>query len=330
MPNVDLSLDELRAYRGSSPRPQDFDAYWDRALAELDSLRARTGASFDASWSAADFHLPGFACRDLWFAGVRGARVHARVVIPERDGPVPAVMRFHGYTGSAGDWTQMLPLAAAGMAVFALDVRGQGGLSTDPGGTGINTQRGHIVRGLDDGPDDLFYRQVFLDTVALTRIAAADSRIDPDRLAATGASQGGALSLACAALAPEIRAVWTVYPFLCDYRRVWDMNTGEHAYSELQMWLKRRDPRHERIDDFFERLGYIDVQFLAERVRAHTVMVTGLDDAVCPPSSQFAAYNRLTAAASRRMELYPDFGHEPLPDAGDRALQFLLAHLKED
>jgi cephalosporin-C deacetylase len=44
-------------------------------------------------------------------------------------------------------------------------------------------------------------------------------------------------------------------------------------------------------------------------------------DTVCPPSTQFAAYNKIKAKKS--MVLYPDFGHEPLPDQTDRILNFL-------
>ena len=36
MPAFDLPLDELRTYPGRNPRPDDHDAYWATALAELD------------------------------------------------------------------------------------------------------------------------------------------------------------------------------------------------------------------------------------------------------------------------------------------------------
>jgi len=44
------------------------------------------------------------------------------------------------------------------------------------------------------------------------------------------------------------------------------------------------DRRHERKEEIFTRRGYIDVQFLAPRVRAQTTMAVGLMDEVCPPS----------------------------------------------
>ena len=35
---VDMSVEELFKYKGSSPCPSDIDEYWDTALAEMDSV----------------------------------------------------------------------------------------------------------------------------------------------------------------------------------------------------------------------------------------------------------------------------------------------------
>jgi cephalosporin-C deacetylase len=50
-------------------------------------------------------------------------------------------------------------------------------------------------------------------------------------------------------------------------------------------------------------------------------MGVGLRDTICPPSTQFAAYNKITSQKS--MALYPDFGHEGLTGHGDLIFQFL-------
>jgi cephalosporin-C deacetylase len=44
-------------------------------------------------------------------------------------------------------------------------------------------------------------------------------------------------------------------------------------------------------------------------------------DMICPPSSQFAAYNKITS--EKDMILYPDFGHEGLPGAADSVWEFM-------
>lgn len=316
MPLIDLPLEELKQYAGRSPKPAGFDRFWEEALAELDQVPpavelrpVATGAHF-----AEAFHL--------FFTGAGGARVHAKYLRPaRRQQPAPALLQFHGYSGSSGDWSDKLGWTAQGFHVAAMDCRGQGGLSEDPGGHRGNTQRGHIIRGLDHSPENLLFRQIFLDTVQLARILMAMEEVDAGRIGVTGASQGGALALACAALEPRIRRCAPIYPFLCDYRRVWEMDLATNAYEELRTYFRLFDPRHEREEDVFERLGFIDVQNLAPRVRAEVLFFTGLMDSICPPSTQFAAYNKLQCAKS--MVIYPDFGHEPLPGAADQIFRFM-------
>lgn len=130
------------------------------------------------------------------------------------------------------------------------------------------------------------------------------------------------MTIACAALEPRIRKLAPVYPFLCDYKRTWEMDLAKDAYQELKTYFRHFDPRHEREDEIFTKLGYIDLQFLAGRIRGEVLMSVGLMDTICPPSTQFAAYNRMTAP--KRLLVYPDFGHEWLPDATDETIQFFL------
>jgi cephalosporin-C deacetylase len=261
-------------------------------------------------------------CFHLYFTGVGGARVHAKYLRPKgtRE-PHPAVLMFHGYSGSSGDWCDKLNYVALGFSVAALDCRGQGGLSHDVGGARGNTLRGHIIRGLDDAPERLLFRQIYLDCAQLAGIVMSFPEVDADRVGATGGSQGGGLTLACAALEPRIRRAAPVFPFLCDYQRVWEMDLAAGAYEELRTFFRLFDPLHEREEEIFRRLGYIDNQHLAHRIRAEVLMATGLMDTICPPSTQFAAYNKIPSR--KHMHVYPDFGHESLPGAADRIFAFM-------
>jgi cephalosporin-C deacetylase len=315
MPNIDLPLAELERYNGRNPRPADFDAYWERALGEMHGVDPKV------ELAPAKFTAEFAECFDLWFTGVRGARVHAKYLRPKRrSGPAPALLEFHGYSQNSGDFSHKLGWVAAGFCVAALDCRGQGGQSEDSGGVRGTTLNGHIVRGLLDEPDQLLFRQIFLDTAQLARIVMGFDEVDPDRVGARGGSQGGALTLACAALEPRIRRAAPVYPFLSDYQRVWELDLAKDAYAELRSFFRHHDPTHERIDEWFTRLGYIDVQHLAQRIHGEVMMAIGLMDTVCPPSSQFAAYNKIRSKKSR--VLYPDFEHEDLPGWSDREWEF--------
>jgi cephalosporin-C deacetylase len=315
MPIFDLPLEQLKSYEGRNPRPDDFDEYWARGLDEV----AATDPQVDLSPHPSP---AGFAeCFDLWYTGVGGARIHAQYMRPRTGGPFPATLHFHGYGGSSGDWFDKLPWVAQGFAVAAMDVRGQGGLSEDTGGVSGTTWNGHIVRGIEDHPDKLLFRQIFLDTVQLARVVMDFREIDPTRMAAMGGSQGGGLTLACVALEPRIAYAVPVFPFLSDYRRVWEMDLAVDAYDELRTFFRHRDPTHTRVDEVFNRFGYIDVQHLASRIQARVLMATGLMDTICPPSTQFAAFNKIQS--DKEMVLYPDFGHEHLPGFADRRFEFL-------
>ena len=316
MPLFEMPLAELEAYTGRNPRPADFDAYWSTALAEMAAVDP------DVRLEPHPYPAPGVECFDLWFTGVRGARIHAKYLRPRHAATShPAVLRFHGYSVSSGDWAESLPHLAQGVAVAALDCRGQGGRSQDAGGVRGTTLRGHIIRGLDDAPENLLFRQIFLDTAQLAGIVMGLPEVDATRVGVTGGSQGGGLSIACAALEPRIKLAAPVYPFLSDYQRVWEMDLAKAAYEELGYYFRSFDPTHEHETEVFTRLGYIDIQHLAPRVTAEVLMTTGMMDEVCPPSTQFAAYNRFPGP--KRMVRYPDFGHEALPGSADRIMEFL-------
>ena len=317
MPLFEMPLSELKEYQGRNPRPDDFDPYWNRALNELEDTKPQpevVASSFQTSFAE---------CFDLYFTGTRGSRIHAKYLRPkDSNKPHPAVLQFHGYSGNCGDWQDKLGYVAAGFSVAAMDVRGQGGLSEDKGGVAGNTLNGHIIRGLDDHPDNLHFRQVYLDTVQLARIVMDMPEVDETRVCAMGMSQGGGLTLACASLEPRIRRLSPMCPFLCDYQRVWEMDLAVNAYAELKNYFRLFDPRHEREQEIFTALGYIDCQHLANRIKGDTLMAIGLMDDICPPSSQFAAYNKINAPKTH--VLYPDFAHEQYPGFADRAYQFFM------
>jgi len=317
MPLVDMSLSKLKEYEGCNPRPEDMDAFWDAAIMEMKSVDPCI------ELVPAVFSVPFAECFDLYFTGVRKARIHAKYIRPGKDtGQHSAVVQFHGYSSNSGDWFDKLNYVAAGFSVAVLECRGQGGLSEDVGGIKGNTFRGHFIRGLDDSPENMLFRHIFLDAAQLASIVMDMPEVDGTRVAAMGHSQGGGLTLACSALEPRINRLAPSYPFLSDYKRVWEMDLLKDAYAELKDYFRMFDPRHIRENDIFTRLGYIDVQHLAGRIKGRVLMGVGLMDTVCPPSTQFAAYNKITS--QKDMYTYPDFGHDTLPGFGDAVYSFMM------
>ncbi|MDR2900133.1 MAG: acetylxylan esterase [Treponema sp.] len=316
---IDMPLDELKQYKGMSPCPSDFDEFWDKGIREVGMIAP------NVEMRPAAFQLKGFECYDLFYTSIQNARIHAKVIKPVTSdnlpiaGKLPIALHFHGYSGRAYDWNEHLAYAAAGFCVAAMDCRGQAGESEDIGNVKGNTLHGQIIRGLPQGKEHLLFRQIFLDTVQLANVMKAMTFTDETRICAFGGSQGGALTMACAALVPEVSQLAPMYPFLCDYKRVLKLNIDTGAYIELKEYLRMFDPTYKHFDETMHTLGYIDIVNFAKRIKGETLLAVTLNDDVCPPSTVYAAYNNIVA--KKDIRIYPHHGHEPLPYFWDEVIQ---------
>jgi cephalosporin-C deacetylase len=315
LPVIDMPLNELKTYNGINPKPSNFDKFWDESLDEMNSINSKIEIK------KSDFQIPFADCYDLYFTGVGNSRIYAKFINPKNiKEKAPAIIKFHGYTGNSGDWYSLLPYASMGYIVAAMDCRGQGGKSEDLIPVTGNTMFGQIVKGIDSNPKNLTFRNIFLDTAQLAKIIINMDEVDKEKIGVTGGSQGGALTIACSALEPSVKKSAPVFPFLSDYKRIWEMDLAKDAYQGITDYLRRFDPTHSNIEEFFMKLGYIDVQHLASRIKGEVLFFTGLMDTICPPSTQFAIYNKITS--KKRMVIYPDFSHEYLPGQADSEIQF--------
>ena len=158
--------------------------------------------------------VPGVSCFDLTFTGVGGARVYAKYVkARQQDSDRPILLVFHGYRRFSPSWLNLMQYVSLGFDVMAMDCRGQGGRSQDVGGVLGTTYSGHFIRGLDDpDPHRMLMHQIMLDAARLARIASGMGSGKNVPVSAFGASQGGGLALACAALFPDAQRADRWYP----------------------------------------------------------------------------------------------------------------------
>jgi cephalosporin-C deacetylase len=143
-----------------------------------------------------------------------------------------------------------------------------------------------MTRGILDR-DTYYYRRLFTDAVRAVDAARALPQVDATRVAVTGASQGGGMSLAVAALVPDLVAVMTDVPYLCDIRRASEIGDKD-PYGEIVRYLKAHRDHVARV---FETLRYFDAAVLATLATAPALFSVALMDEICPPSTVYAAYN---------------------------------------
>ena len=320
---IDMPVDEMEHYTGINEKPYDFDEYWKNGIREMENL----GTEYELIPSS--FQVAEAQCYDLYFIGIGGARIHAHYIRPSAiNERIPAVCMFHAYATNCGQFSDKLRWTAVRYAFAAMDCRGQNGSSVDCIPVIGNTLNGHIIRGLDD-PDSrrMYYRNVYLDAAQLIRILMTMDEIDPEKIGVFGSSQGGGISLACAALTPSINRVAAVMPFLSDFRRVCQMGRDQEAYAELRSYFRNFDPRNLREKEIFTKLGYIDIHHLAPYIKSKVLMFTGLMDEKCPPSTQYAVYNMIRSPKEHL--LYPQFSHEGYPESDDIIMQYMLEMKKQ-
>src|SRR5436305_5689130 len=243
---VGWPLQRLSEYRPERAEPADFTEFWDTTLAEA------RAAAWPARFEPYDAGLATIEVYDVTFAGFGGHPVRAWFYLPRRvvpnghlgriaaaapDGPLPCVVSYIGYGGGRGLAHEHLMWAAAGYAHLVMDTRGQGSSgylradTPDPDAGPDPHTPGFMTSGIGD-PTRYYYRRVFTDAVRAVDTARHHPRVDPTRIAITGGSQGGGITLAVAGLVNDLAAALPDVPFLCHYRHATEI-TNQHPYAQL-------------------------------------------------------------------------------------------------
>ncbi len=302
----DLPLNELKTYTPAREEPADFDSFW---KSTLDEARAYP---LNATFEKVDYGLVAQETFDVTFAGFGGQPIKGWLILPVRahhDTPCLAWLNTSATAADEISHSNGCLWASSGYAHFVMDTRGQGS-EWSPGDTpdlyaeGGNAHGdGNMTNGVLD-PKHYYYRRVFTDAVRAIDAARSHPEVDASRIAVTGGSQGGGITIAAAGLVPDVVAAMPDVPFLCHYRRATEI-VDSYPYKEIADYCHiHRD----KVDTVFNTLSYFDGIHFAARAKAKTLFSTGLMDQVCPPSTVYAAYNHW--AGEKDIKVYPYNGHE--------------------
>jgi cephalosporin-C deacetylase len=323
MPWYDLPAEQLKDYRTDTQEPAGLDSWWRR---RLDQARAAAREPALIRYEAGIYGP--VEVHDTEFSGAGGDRIRAWYLRPAGgpEGGTPVVVKFIGYGGGRGSPAEHVLLPALGYALLVMDTRGQGG-RWSTGVTGDHADGWHagpenanvMTRGIGS-PEDYYYTRLFTD--AVRAVETACELTGAERVAVTGMSQGGGLSLAAAALVPELVAVCHAdVPFLCDIRRGITL-ASLPPYIEVAEFLAHQV---DLVPAALDTLRYVDCALLARRITARCLMSVGLMDMICPPSTVYAAYNEITAG--KDIAVHPFTGHEVPMTHVERQLRHLREHL---
>lgn len=270
-------------------RASDFEAFWERTLEELAAVDPEVELREVPGKPDDDFKLSEVTLRSLG-----GVRVRGWLQVPRTEGPHAAVLRVPGYTEN------MHPIDAVGnRVVFSFNIRAHGGSVEDVPAEPVD----YWLRGLED-KDDYFYRGAYMDCVRAMDYLSSRDDVDQDRLAVWGASQGGGLAFATAALDPRVDICIADIPWLCHWRGLMTLLIDQDV-KDLAAWLAADKGRSRA--GVLETLSYFDTMNLADRITCRTLMGVGLQDAICPPETSFGTFNRVKG--ERDFRIYEEQGH---------------------
>ena len=297
MPSIDWPLEQLRKYLPPLYRESDFDSYWKQTVAQA------VDQPLNAELIPYDLPARGIQAYAVRFDGFQGGRIAGWYLRPDSRAKMPGVCFYHGYSGRGARPFDLVQYAAQGMCILSMDCRGQNGQSQDAAVYPEGYQMGWMTQGIRD-PQKYYYRYVYADAVRALELLARREEVDSKRIAITGISQGGGLTLAAAALSERPILAMPDIPFLCDYRRAINI-AAAGPYPEIPAFLKQFPNLMEQA---FRTLSYCDCVNLAPLIKCRTIISNCLWDDVCPPSTIFAVYNHLMC--EKRIEVYPFHKHE--------------------
>ncbi|MHC4109789.1 MAG: acetylxylan esterase [Planctomycetota bacterium] len=270
-------------------REDNFEDFWNKRRLELEKVKPRFKITRDGrSTEDVDVYL-------IEMRSHGNVRIRGWYTVPKKPGPHAAILSVPGYNSTMRPY-----LHRKNVATFALNPRGHGNSKDD-----VDPKGGEYMY-LDfdpEHPEKYVYVGAYMDCVRAVDFLTSRPEIDKSRIGVEGASQGGGLSFATAALDQRIAFCAPDIPWLGDW-------VGYLAASD---WPNKHYP--ELIERFpaltFSNinrvLSYIDTMNLADRIRCPVLMSVGLQDSVCPPRNSFATYNRVRSRKEYRV--YPFSGH---------------------
>ena len=284
----------------------DFDAFWKQALAELAEVPADVELTLIPEKCG--------RTRDVYSCTFRswgGDTIDAMVIMPREPGSYPAQVYYNGYGGRPWEFDAD---GRPGWIEMLTSVRGQ--FYSQP----RNAYGDWIQYNIDD-PTRYYYKGAYLDAVRALDVLEQLPGVDRGRMYAEGGSQGGALTLVAAALAPgRLRAIAPYIPFMSDFPH----------YFRIVSWPAgpvRSAARAAGLTDeqMYANLSYFDIKNHARNITCPVLMGIGLQDPTCPPHTNMSSYNLITAP--KELHIYPECGHTV--DYGDwnpRRDRFFEAH----
>lgn len=293
--------------------PDDFDDFWKKALEEARQNELNPTMKLLPDRCTKDDNV-----YEVSFVNNRpNSRIYGILSVPKAQGHYPALLRvpgagvrpYPGDTYTASGKCIVLEIGIHGIPV-TLDQTVYDRLLD-------GALNGYWDTNLED-PNKNYYKRVITGAVRSVDFIASLPEWDGKTLGVTGASQGGFLSIATAALDSRVTFFAAIHDAMCDYEAETKGIAGgwPHYFYNQKADVKR-----------IEGSRYYDGVNFAKRLRPSQVcwFSFGYNDEVVPPTSSYGLYNIVKAKKS--LTVYPMTGHYWYQEQWDEWQNFLIHQL---
>lgn len=256
----------------STPRPSDFDAFWDTKLA------AQAKIPINPVLKPVETGDPAVEL-NLFELDALGSKAHGYLAKPAREGKFPALIQLQ-YAGVYALNPRIAAERAAAGWLF-LNVDSHDKLPSDPSG---NIPRNYAAVGNTDREKSYFLNMYLRDSRVLDYLLTRPDW-DGKTIVLTGGSMGGQQSLALAGLRPgKITAVLVCVPAGADTNG--DLHGRKAGYPN---WPSNNP-------DVMQTALYFDTVNFASRIQAPVLAGMGFIDTISPPAGVWTALNQIRGA----------------------------------
>jgi len=264
----------------SLPRPDDFDAFWEAKIRQLNDVPANPRVE------PGDSGRPNVDYFTVQLDHVNGTHVYGQLARPKKEGKLPAllILQWASIYGLQKPW--VVDRAAGGWLAMNIEPHDLPG--DRPAQFYADSERTlgtYFTMGNTDR-DKSYFLRMYLSCYRAADYLTGRPDWDGKTLVVMGTSMGGQQAIVTAALYQKVTAMLACVPSGCD------MAGPRHGRAAgFPDWEK--EATRQQNDGILEVGRYFDPVNFASRVRCPALVAMGLIDETCPPAGVYAAYNQI-------------------------------------
>lgn len=163
-------------------------------------------------------------------------------------------------------------------------------------------------------------RGIIMDCIRVVDFVFSRPELSHNRVAVTGGSMGGYLSITTAALDKRVTVCAPQNPFLSD---ISNMDHGAVEWPIMHMKKYTTVIPDLTFGKVLDNLAYFDTKNFAGSIKCPVIMGIGLLDPFVPPNNSYAVFNNIKS--KKKLFVFKDLGHE----VGDKYYRYETLYTRD-